>query len=78
MLSVKYHCTLLLFYVQSRNKIANKWKNEFIDKWMNKLMNIGQYRFIGNCDNFEIKILIRKLLNVEVFIIITNLTYFRT
>ena len=40
---------------------------------MNKLINIGKYKVIGNCVNFEMIILIRKVLNVEVFIKITNL-----
>jgi hypothetical protein len=40
---------------------------------MNKLINIGQYKVIGNCVKFERIISIRKVLNVEVFIKITNL-----
>jgi len=34
---------------------------------MNKLFNIGQYKVTGNCFNFEMNILVRKVLNVEVF-----------
>jgi hypothetical protein len=47
--------------------------NEFMDKLMNKLINIGQYKFAGKCFNFEMNILIRKILNVELFIKIKNL-----
>jgi hypothetical protein len=36
-------------------------------------MNIGQYKVIGNCVKVEMNILIRKVLNEEVFIKITNL-----
>jgi len=40
---------------------------------MNKLINIGQYKATGNCVYFVMDILIKILLNVEVFIKITNL-----
>jgi hypothetical protein len=47
--------------------------NEFMAKWMNKLINIGQYKFLGNCFKFEMNILTRKEINIEVFIKIINL-----
>jgi hypothetical protein len=39
---------------------------------MSKLINIRQYKVKGNCVNCEMNILIRKVLNVEVFNKITN------
>jgi hypothetical protein len=42
--------------------------NEFMDKWMNKLINLDKYKVNGNWVNFEVNILIGKVLNVEVFI----------
>jgi hypothetical protein len=55
------------------NGRINEWMDEFMAKWMNKLINIGQSKVIGNCVNFEMNILIRKVWTLEVFIKITYL-----
>ena len=45
---------------------------EFMDKFMNKLINIDQSKVIGNCVNIEMNILITKVWNVKVFIKIAD------
>jgi len=55
------------------NEFMDKLIDEFMDKWKNKLINLGQSKVIGNWVNFEMNILIRKVRNFEVFIKITDL-----